>query len=99
MLREKVASESDRRVFHRQPCLLPADIDDYDNAYSGFVRNIGWGGAYVETLMPYATKIGQEVILTVPFENRADYLIIKAKVAWVQPHSVGVTFIKDHSIC
>jgi len=94
MLRESGLSARERRVFPRQPCLLPADIDGYDNAYSGFVRNIGIGGAYVETLDPYASEIGQEVILTVPFVKRADYLIIKARVAWVQPHSVGVSFLK-----
>ncbi len=95
---ESAAMYEDRRTYERKDCRLPADLDDYDNTYCGLIRNIGKGGAYVETAGASGTQIGREVLMTIPFKNNSNYLIIKAKVAWTRPDGVGVSFIRSQAI-
>lgn len=86
---------ANRRQFERKPCRLPADLDDYENAFSGQVRNLSKGGAFVQATVPGQPSIGRELIMTIPFKGNSDYLIIKAKVAWVRPDGLGLEFIKN----
>jgi Tfp pilus assembly protein PilZ len=86
--------QSDRRMYDRTPCDLYADLDDYETSYSGYIRNLGKGGAFIETTMASEPEIGREVIMTIPFKNKPNYLIIKARVAWAGKAGMGVTFLK-----
>jgi Tfp pilus assembly protein PilZ len=86
--------QSDRRMCERTPCDLYADLEDYETSYSGLILNLGKGGAFFETLMAGEPEIGREVIMTIPFKNRANYLIIKAWIAWAGKEGLGVTFLK-----
>ncbi|RJQ70190.1 MAG: PilZ domain-containing protein [Desulfobacteraceae bacterium] len=88
---------ADRRMYNRTPCDLHADVDDYEDTYSGQIRNLGKGGAYIEMMMNTEPEIGREVIMTIPFKTRANYLIIKARVAWTAKDGIGVTFLKEQS--
>lgn len=89
--------ESDRRMYNRTPCDLYADLDDYETSYSGQIRNLGKGGVFIETMMNNELEIGREIIMTIPFKSRANYLIIKARVAWTKKGGMGVTFLKAQS--
>lgn len=86
--------KSDRRMYSRTACDLRADLDDFENAYSGYVRNYGKGGALIEATAGSEAKVGQEIFMTIPFKGRSNDLIIKARVAWARSDSLGVTFLK-----
>jgi Tfp pilus assembly protein PilZ len=88
----------ERRRFQRTDCLCNVDLDDYENAYSGHVRNLGLGGACIEAVLDKTLKIGQELILTIPYECRQNFLIIKGKVAWHKKSGIGIEFLKK-TIC
>lgn len=92
-----VAQNFERRSEERKNCRLPADLDDYDNTCCGLVRNISKAGAFVETSGITGSKVGQELLMTIPYKNNSNYLIIKAAVAWVKPYGIGVTFIKNNA--
>lgn len=87
--------QRERRGFVRKPCNLPVALDDYDNAYSGNIRNLGKGGAFVQATFADRPEIGREFIITIPYCQNESYLIIKAKVAWAKADGIGVTFTKS----
>lgn len=88
---------AERRLYARTRCNLPADVDDYETISSGNVLNLCRGGAYVKASMEETPEIGQEVIMTIPFHSRENYLIIKARVAWASSGGIGVTFLTPHN--
>jgi Tfp pilus assembly protein PilZ len=86
--------QTDRRLCNRTSCDLHADVEDHDNSYSGKIRNLGKGGAFIEATIQNAPAVGREVIMTIPFKGRPNYLIIKARIAWAAEDGIGVTFMK-----
>ena len=82
----------ERRTYSRRACQLCADLDDYENAYSANVLNIGLGGAFIEPIAEFKPQIGQEIIMTIPFKEKEDYLIITGKVVWQRPEGLGISF-------
>lgn len=85
----------DRRYFERVGCSLSISLDDYENAYSGNIRNIGLGGAFVEMDYRRKPRIGNEVLVTIPYQKKSDYLIIRGRVMWSKPEGIGISFIKS----
>ncbi|MDA8137182.1 MAG: PilZ domain-containing protein [Desulfobacteraceae bacterium] len=79
-------------MFARKDCCMPVDFDDYHHAYAGQIRNLGKGGAFVETELEELPEIGQEVFLTIPYQEGTNFLIIKGRVAWIHEKGVGVCF-------
>jgi Tfp pilus assembly protein PilZ len=85
----------DRRRYEREACLLRVDVDDYENAYAGQVFNLGLGGARIKISDDARFHTGQELFLTIPYHHKADYLIIKGKIAWQSQKDLGVEFLKE----
>jgi Tfp pilus assembly protein PilZ len=85
----------DRRRFERETCSLSVDVDDYENAYSGKLYNIGLGGAGIKAPPEARFNTGQELFLTIPYRNKEDYLIIKGKIAWQCREDIGIEFLKE----
>ena len=85
----------ERRLYERKPCSRMIAIHASEDSYSGHMRDLALGGAFIEP--PYGSKvrIGQELILTIPFGLRNDHISITAKIAWSQPGGIGVRFIKS----
>jgi Tfp pilus assembly protein PilZ len=86
---------AERRYHERINCSLSISVDDYENAYSGNIRNIGLGGAFVEMDIKAKPPIGNEVLVTIPYQKKPDYLIIRGRVIWSKPEGVGISFLKD----
>ena len=84
----------ERRLFERKSCYRVIFIHDSRYSYSGQLRDLGLGGAFIEPPYEIDMQIGQEILLTIPFGLKKDQLKIKAKVARKQPAGVGVRFIK-----
>ena len=87
-------SKDERRRHHRTPCCVQVDIDTYDAAGHARMSNIGLGGAFLEAPPETALAVGQELVLTIPYTGKADYLIIKGTVAWQRRAGFGVRFLK-----
>ena len=85
---------NERRRYHRKNCCCSVDLDDYEQAYSGRLRNLGLGGAYIDAVPDKTFSIGQDLILTIPYEHKAGHLMIKGKVAWKNGSGLGVAFVK-----
>jgi Tfp pilus assembly protein PilZ len=87
----------DRRRYERESCSLSVDVDDFENAYSGKLYNIGLGGAGIKAPPGTRFKTGQELFLTIPYRHKEDYLIIKGKIVWQNREDIGIEFLKKPS--
>lgn len=90
-----MVQQTDKRVHARKACNLPVDLDDYDSAFSGNIRNLGKGGAFIEIPVVDGPEVGRELIMTIPYRHNENYLIIKATVAWTSSKGIGVAFMKS----
>ncbi|GEM_PF-1636409 len=89
-------SSSDRRAYLRRDCSLLVDCDDLEICYTAQMTNIGLGGAFL--LHNESCHVGQELILTIPFKQYRDFLIIPGKVVWIIPNGAGVEFVRKSAL-
>lgn len=92
---DKMKPFGERRLFERKACSRMIMIDDQAESYSGHMRDLAVGGAFVESTHDNDARIGQELVLTIPFGLKKDHVKIKAKVAWIKHMGMGVRFIKS----
>ena len=87
----------ERRLFERKSCSRMIMIHDRQDSYSGHMRDLAVGGALIDAPQGNGTRIGQELVLTIPFGLKNDHIRIKARVAWARAMGIGVRFIKPAS--
>lgn len=88
----------ERRLHARTQCNLLVDVDDYETTSTGKMLNISKGGAFVQIAMEKKPEVGQELIVTIPFHKKENYLIIKARVVWVRGNGMGVSFLTQQKL-
>lgn len=86
----------ERRQFLRKECIRMIGINDYAKLYSGHLRDLALGGAFVEPKGGNISEIGQELLLSIPFGLREGYVNIQAKVAWHSGDGIGVWFLNPN---
>ncbi len=83
----------ERRQFERKKCLRLIGINNYKQLYPGHIRDLALGGAFLEPKENHnKSRIGQELLLSIPFGLRRGQVSIKATVAWTRHNGVGVRF-------
>ena len=87
----------ERRLFERKPCSRIIVINDHQESYSGLMRDLAAGGALIEPPAGSEARVGQELVLTIPFGLKKDHIKVKAKVAWARHNGMGVRFVKSSS--
>lgn len=83
----------ERRLHERKECTFSVQIDDYDTIYTGHMRNLSVGGAFIEPPGDSYPAVGQDVVLTIPYRNKKDRLIIKGRIARTRYDGMGVAFL------
>ena len=84
----------ERRLHKRKTCAFPVTIDDQKTAYPAIIRNLSLGGALIETPNDRKPKIGQELIITIPFQLKKDSVAVKGKIGRIKDGNIGITFVK-----
>lgn len=92
MIEEEAMLFGERRQFERKKCLRMIGINNFNQLYSGHLRDLALGGAFLEPKEGNRSQIGQELLLSIPFGLRNGYVSIKATVAWIQYNGIGVRF-------
>ena len=85
----------ERRGHQRKSCTLTVDLTDFHRPFSGHMRNIGLGGAFVETDPRYTPPIGQEFFITIPYQLKPGKITVKGRVTGIRSNGLGISFIKD----
>lgn len=87
----------ERRQFIRKECFRMVSINDQVNTYAGYLRDLALGGAYMELHKGILPKIGQELILSIPFGLRHESVSVNAIVARIEDNGIGVRFYHPDS--
>jgi len=90
----------ERRRYSRKECLRMIGINDYEGIYTGYLRDVGLAGAFIEPQWKNRSgraRIGQKILLAIPYGLRSGYVSIQAKVEWIKGTGIGVQFINDHA--
>lgn len=87
------AKFQERRLYKRKLCGLPITIDDADRNYSGHLRNLSLGGAFIEAPITLKAKVGKELILTIPYHRRKGFVVVRGVVARTRTDGIAITFV------
>lgn len=89
-LDETRCTASEQRRHHRLDCLMAVDMDLSDWTYKTLVRDISYGGAYVETDQAMGRE--QEVVLSLSIPGSRRSCSIAGRVVRRDPNGVGIRF-------
>lgn len=84
----------ERRLYERKACTFAVDINDYAKIYSCHLRDLSLGGALVEYPTTFKPKVGQELLLTIPYRKRIGYVMVKGKIIRSMYGKLAISFQK-----
>lgn len=88
----------ERRLHERKSCSRTVGVVDSSNSsYTAHLRDLAPGGAMIEPPLEIKSQIGEELIMTIPYGLKNDELTVKAKIAWIRSHGMGVYFVTKNS--
>ncbi|MBR9981393.1 MAG: PilZ domain-containing protein [Desulfatitalea sp.] len=87
----------ERRLYERKKCAFSVGISGRNIQFRGLLRDLSLGGALVESPPEQNFRIGQEVVLNIPFSQKQGYVALRGKVARVKYNAVGIMFAKAKS--
>jgi Tfp pilus assembly protein PilZ len=79
-----------KRVHKRISCLITADCLHQSRASNNYIKDIGFGGVFIETSQPFA--LGDEITLTLSLSHHVKPFKITGTVVRTVPDGVGVQF-------
>jgi hypothetical protein len=95
-LNDKLFGE--RRRYSRQKCLRMIGINNYEKLFTGYIRDLGLAGAFIEPQWgEEGPDIGQKLLLAIPFGLKDGYVSIEARIEWRKRNGIGVQFLNHHS--
>lgn len=80
----------DRRRHTRKRCFIEVSFSVRDYSYKAYMQDISEGGAYLRSNKAKRLSPRENVLLNIPLRILGDQL--KGKIAWVEPHGMGVEF-------
>jgi Tfp pilus assembly protein PilZ len=87
----------ERRLHERKTCTRTVRVIASKGAFAAHLRDLALGGAMIEPPSEIKPKIGEELIMTIPYGLKQDELTLRARIAWIQRHGIGVQFVKKKS--
>lgn len=64
-----------------------------DHAYSGILKNISVGGAFIATASVNQLSIGQVVTISIPFTDGRKHVRRRARIEWQNNEGFAVEFL------
>jgi hypothetical protein len=64
-----------------------------DRAYSGILRNISVGGAFIATASVNQLSIGEVVTISIPFTDGRKHVRRRARIEWQNNEGFAVEFL------
>jgi Tfp pilus assembly protein PilZ len=85
----------ERRMHERKSCTRMVGIIDSKTAYTAHLRDLAPGGALIEPPLDVSSQIGEKLKMTIPYGLKKRELTIRAEIAWIRPHGMGVRFLNN----
>ena len=86
----RIRSRGDRRQYPREICLVEAGYMVQNRWYTGTIKDISAGGAYVEAMQSRIFSPGEDILLVAKIRVLREQL--RGKIAWLGPYGMGVKF-------
>ena len=83
----------ERRRHQRKECAFTVTIRDKKSAYPALLRNISLGGAFIELPAERKPKIGQKLLITIPFRLKKETTTVRGRIHRVRTGFMGVYFM------
>ena len=83
----------ERRLHERKSCSRMVGIINSKTSYTAHLRDLAPGGALIELPYDISSQIGEELMMTIPYGLKKQELTVRAEVAWIRPHGIGVRFL------
>ena len=84
----------ERRLHERKTCTFAVDLNDYVKIYSCHLRDLSLGGALVEYPSTFKPKLGQELLLTIPFRQKIGHVMVKGEIIRARYGMLAIAFQK-----
>ena len=84
----------ERRLYERKSCTFAVDINDYARIYSCNLRDLSLGGALLEYPPTFKPKLGQELLLTIPYRKRIGHVMVKGEIIRARYGTLAISFQK-----
>ena len=81
--------DDEKRVHPRVPCSILVDYATHDQACRDVIRNIGVGGAFIESC---DLHLGPEITMVFSILDHEQPIKITGEVAWIGHRGIGVKF-------
>jgi Tfp pilus assembly protein PilZ len=79
-----------RRNHYRKALRLPVQYVSRGRTYSGYTRNVSFGGLFLPTRFHFS--MGQGLIIAFLHQGRHSYLKVTGEVVRISPEGIGVRF-------
>ena len=79
-----------KRVHDRISCMITADCLCQGRASNNYVKDISFGGVFIETTQPF--ELGQEITMTLSFSHHVKPFKLTGEIVRTDPRGVGVEF-------
>jgi hypothetical protein len=88
----------ERRLHGRKSCSRTVGVVALKSSYKAHLRDLAPGGAMIEPPLEIKSRIGEELIMTIPYGLKKDELTVKGKITWIRPNGIGVQFVTKDSV-
>ncbi len=85
----------ERRLHERKTCTFSVDLNDDTKIYNCHLRDLSLGGALVEHPETFKPKLGQVLLLTIPYRKRMGYVMVKGKIIRARFGRLAIVFQKQ----
>ncbi len=82
-----------KRIHERKPYTTDVIFSHKDKAYSGRVKNISLGGAFIATSSVNQFSSGDIVTLSIPFTTGQKHVKRKGRIQWLNNEGFAVEFM------
>ncbi len=81
-----------RRAHERKNYTAEVLFSHNHRMYSGTMRNISLGGAFIETAHTHRFALGDSVILSIPYTAGEKHIKRNGRIKWMNRHGFAVVF-------
>jgi PilZ domain len=82
-----------KRIHERKLYSTEIIFSHNNNAYTGHIKNISLGGAYIATRSVNQLSCGDTITLSIPFSTSQKYVKRKGRIQWTNNEGFAIEFI------
>jgi hypothetical protein len=82
-----------KRIHERKTYSVDIIFSHKNNAYSGSIKNISLGGAYITTSSVNRFSSGDHITLSIPFTTGEKHVKRKGRIQWINNEGFAIEFI------